>query len=96
MTNVSEASHRHTEWVLLTNALVEIRHHGATIRTGVVEAVMPDSSMVWIAADAAHPRQLFEASEGHEIWVALQQHKGPLTYRMTTKHVFGTPAKPIT
>jgi hypothetical protein len=72
---VNEASHRHTEWALLTNALVEIRHHGTTVRTGVVDAVMSDSSMVWIAAEAAHPRQVFEASEGHEIWVALQGTK---------------------
>lgn len=94
MTKVNEAALRYTEWSLLTNALVEIRHHGATIRTGVVDAVMPDSSMVWIAADAAHPRQLFEASEGHEIWVALQEHKGPLTYRMTARQVFGPHARP--
>jgi hypothetical protein len=96
MTKVNEALHRHTEWALLTNALVEVRHHGATIRAGVVDAVMPDSSMVWVAADATHPRQLFEASEGHEIWVALQQHEGPLTYRMTAKRVFGLHAKPKT
>lgn len=96
MTTVNETPHKHTDWALLTNALVEIRRHGATIRTGIVDAVMQDSSMVWIAADATHPRQLFEASEDHEIWVALQEHKGPLTYRMTAEHVFGTHAKPKT
>lgn len=89
MTRVDRAAYKHTNWALLTNALVEIRHRGTTIRTGVVDAVMSDSSMVWIAADATYPRQLFEASEGHEIWVTLEEHEGPLTYRMTTKHLFG-------
>jgi len=59
-------------WNLLVNVWVEIRRNGRVIRTGFVEDAMPDSSALWIAADANDPRQLFEASEGFEVWVTPQ------------------------
>ena len=56
-------------WNLLINMWVEIRCYGRVIRTGFVDDAMPDSSALWIAADANDPRQMFEASEGLEVWV---------------------------
>lgn len=83
---------RHVEWNQLVNALVEIRLKGRVIRTGYVEHAMPDSSALWIAADSDHPRQIFEACQGHQVWVWPQELPGQLAYRMTTNQVFG--AKP--
>jgi hypothetical protein len=80
---------KHVEWNLLINALVEIRHNGQVIRTGLVEDAMPDSSAVWIAADATHPRRMFEAAQGHQVWVTPQELTGDLNYRMTSTQIFG-------
>ena len=81
---------RHMEWTLLINTLVEIRFNGQVLRTGFVDDAMPDSSALWIAADHRGPRQIFEACEGHEVWVAPRELSGELNYRMTTRNLFGT------
>ncbi|RKO21817.1 hypothetical protein D7Z96_15245 [Pseudarthrobacter phenanthrenivorans] len=80
---------KHVEWSLLINALVDIRHNGQVIRSGFVDDAMPDSSALWIAADAAHPRQMFEAAQGHQVWVTPQELSGDLNYRMTSTLMFG-------
>jgi hypothetical protein len=80
---------KHGDWSLLINALVEIRQNGQVIRTGFVEDVMPDSSVLWLAADAVHPRQMFEAAQGHQVWVTPQELSGDLNYRMTASRIFG-------
>ncbi|WP_142060356.1 hypothetical protein [Pseudarthrobacter sp. B4EP4b] len=85
--------HKHEEWSLLLNTFVEIRLHAKVIRTGFVEDAMTDSSALWIAADGHGPRQMFEAGEGHQVWVKPQELSGALSYRMTTKQIFEkTPA----
>jgi hypothetical protein len=81
---------KHAAWSTLINALVEIRHNGQVIRTGFVEEAMPDSSALWIAADSKNSRQMFEASQGHEVWVTPQQLSGELSYRMTASQIFRT------
>jgi hypothetical protein len=79
---------KHEEWSRLLNTFVEIRLHGKVIRTGFVEDAMPDSSALWITADGHGPRQMFEACEGHQVWVTPQELSGELSYRMTTKQIF--------
>lgn len=79
---------KHVEWSLLLNTFVEIRHNGQVIRTGFVDDAMPDSSALWIAADKDGPRQMFEASQGHQVWVTPQQLSGDFSYRMTTEQLF--------
>jgi hypothetical protein len=93
MTLHQAAARHHTQWSLLTNALVDIRHNGRVIRTGIVEDVTPDSSTLWIAADATHPRQMFEVSQGHQAWVTPQELTGDLSYRMTTGQIFGADSR---
>lgn len=75
--------YRHDTWNTLRGAVVEIRKSGTTIRTGLVEDVMPDSSALWIAAHGLTGRVLIEAAEGHEVWVEPKQLKGTRAYRMT-------------
>ncbi|WP_459791917.1 hypothetical protein [Arthrobacter sp. AD-310] len=91
MTSNRATAHKHVEWSLLINTYVEIHLHGRVIRTGFVEEAMPDSSALWIAADQDGPRQMFEAAQGHQVWVTPQELSGHLNYRMTTKQIFGTP-----
>lgn len=80
---------QYVEWNQLIGALVEIRQGGETIRTGFVDDAMPDSSVLWIAADSTGTRQMFECCQGHEVWVAPQELAGELNYRMTTQQLFG-------
>lgn len=80
------------EWHRLTNAPVEIRRRGEVIRRGTVEDVMPDSSVIWLAADHENPRTLFEASEGFEVWLEARELEGLSAYRMTASVLYGTDA----
>ncbi|KUM36374.1 hypothetical protein [Arthrobacter sp. EpRS71] len=56
------------DWTQLEGSLVEIRQAGALIRTGTVDAVTADSSMIWIGQDGALPRQLFLRADGTKVW----------------------------
>ena len=76
------------EWSKLIDALVEVRHDGRVIRTGIVEDAMPDTSALWVAADANDSRQLFDASQGHQVWVTPRQLLGAFRYRMTADQFF--------
>ena len=84
-------SYENEDWTQLINAPVEIRQHGQTISTGVVDSVMPDSSALWVAAEGIQLRQIFEAALGHEVWVIPQQLSGEAMYRMTSDLLFRRP-----
>ncbi|MHC6231933.1 hypothetical protein ACX5I6_20585 [Arthrobacter sp. MMS24-T111] len=89
MTLNRAAPRKHDKWSLLINTVVEIRLHGQVLRTGFVENAMPDSSALWIAADRNGPRQMFEACQGHQVWVTPQKLCGELSYRMTAQQILG-------
>lgn len=65
------------------------QHNGHVLRAGVEDA-MPDSSALWITADSNGPRQIFEACQGHRVWVTPQELCGDLSYRMTTQQISPT------
>lgn len=44
---------------------------------------MPDSTLLWLAADAAHGRELFSAAENYEVWIEPRLLDGEMAYRMT-------------
>ncbi|MFJ6359231.1 hypothetical protein [Pseudarthrobacter oxydans] len=77
--------YRHHEWARLIGAPVEVRKYGEVVRAGIVDAAMPDSSMIWIASDEQFTRTLFEAAQGFQVWVEPRRLEGTLTYRMTNK-----------
>jgi hypothetical protein len=56
------------DWSHIAGVEVEIRRRGEQVRTGVVDAVMPDSSILWLAAEGNENRTLFEQAEGYEAW----------------------------
>lgn len=81
--------YRHDEWHLLVGAMVEIHKNGHLIRSGRVDNAMPDSSLIWLAADGPETRALFEAAEGFEVWVEPRQLDGTMSFRMTSSALKG-------
>ena len=61
-------SYRCDDWNRLTGAKVEIHKRGQFVRAGIVDAVMPDATVLWLAADHNGNRELFESAEGYEVW----------------------------
>jgi hypothetical protein len=61
-------SYQCNDWNRLTGVKVEIHKRGQLVRVGVVDAVMPDATVLWLAADYNGNRELFESAEGFEVW----------------------------
>lgn len=77
-----------SEWHRLDGVPVEIRQQGTMVRAGTVAATMPDSSMIWLAADGAYERQMFLASDNYEVWLEAGLLDGELRYRMTNDNLY--------
>jgi len=60
-------TYSHNDLNRLVGAEVEIHKSGQLIFSGVVDAVMPDLAMLWLAADGPETRRLFELTEGFEV-----------------------------
>lgn len=63
----------HADWRDLVGSIVEVRHNGITVRVGCVDAVMPDASMLWLAAELSQPRAMYEAAQGFSVWTNRSQ-----------------------
>jgi hypothetical protein len=74
---------RHSKWNELIGARVEIRRNLQVVRSGVIEEAMPDSSCLWLAADAPHQRTLIDAAEGYEVWIEPRELNGKYFHRTT-------------
>ena len=62
-------THRCEDWSHLAGAEVAIHRHGRLLRVGVVDAVMPNDNVLWLASDYNGHRTIFESAEGYEAWV---------------------------
>lgn len=60
-----------TEWRLVQGAIVEVRLGRCLYRVGLVDAVMPDDSGIWLAADGIHSREFIEKARGYSLWTSL-------------------------
>ena len=78
----------HPDWKQLIGAHVEVRRQQRLVRRGVVDDAMPDSSIVWLAADAINSRTMYAAAEGYSVWVEPQQLSGEASYRMTVFQLY--------
>ena len=67
-------------WARLVGAFVEIRQNHRTVRSGIVENVMPDSSLLWLAADATNQRAMFAAADNYEVWVHPRPLQSPIRF----------------
>jgi len=61
--------HIQTDWLPVVGQVVEIRLHGQAVRTGTVDAVTSDNSILWLAAEGAYPRVMLERSAGYNVWI---------------------------
>ncbi|MDR7159910.1 hypothetical protein J2X42_002626 [Arthrobacter sp. BE255] len=61
--------HFQHDWWPAVGHDVEIRHNGRVVRTGHVDAVTADDEILWVQHDGARHRELFEKSEGFEVWM---------------------------
>lgn len=64
--------HLQPDWERLVGQHVEIRQCGRLVRRGVVEAVMPDNSILWLSAEWPWPREMVERSRGQEVFARYE------------------------
>ena len=60
--------HLQPDWHRALGQYVEIRLHGKVLRSGIVEDVMPDGSILWISIEGAHGRKMIERAEGKQVF----------------------------
>ena len=60
-------------WQRTLGQRVEIWRGGKLVRMGTVEAVMPDSSILWISAEGNSSRQMIFCHDGYQVFT----HFGP-------------------
>ena len=60
--------HLQPDWQRALGQLVEIWRNGTYIRKGIVDAVMPDNSLLWISADGISSRQIIAHSDGYQVF----------------------------
>jgi hypothetical protein len=67
--SVTRKLHLQHDWLPVVGETVEIRRGGGTVRTGVVDAVTTDGRVLWISADGAERRAMFERANGLTVWI---------------------------
>ncbi|GAB2732428.1 hypothetical protein GCM10027090_00340 [Sinomonas soli] len=63
---MKETEHKHagkTNWTPEVGQVVEVRRRGTVRRSGSVDAVMPDGSGFWLAADGLNTRAFVFSQE---------------------------------
>lgn len=64
--------HKQYDWIPVVGEAVQIRNNGEVVRDGVADAVTKDGSILWLAADGAHNRQMIIKDEGNEVWMTYK------------------------
>ena len=60
--------HLQPDWQRALGQHVEIWRDGRFFRSGKVDAVMPDSSLLWLAAEGAVARQIISQDDGYLVF----------------------------
>ena len=63
------AFHLQHSWLPLVGQRVIIKYGAAEVRRGAVDAVTEDDQVLWVSADGAEDRRLFERAEGFRVWI---------------------------
>ena len=58
-----------SEWFPVIGEIVEIRLNDTTVRRGMVDGVTSDDQILWMAADGAELRMMFERSQDYSVWI---------------------------
>ena len=61
--------HLQSHWFPVVGELVEIRLNDTTVRRGRVDGVTSDDQILWMAADGAELRAMFERSQDYSVWI---------------------------
>jgi hypothetical protein len=70
--------HLQPDWQRTLGQFVEIRRYGKTVRTGTVEAVMPDNSILWISAAGPYSREMVERAEDCQVYTRYPWDAPPI------------------
>jgi hypothetical protein len=70
--------HLQPDWQRALGQYVEVRRRGEIVRTGTVEDVMPDNSILWISAAGPFPREMLERAEGYEVYARYPWDPAPI------------------
>lgn len=57
----------HADWKDLAGRRVQVQQGGRTIRTGYVKDVADSANVLWLEADGAEPRALYEKAQGYTV-----------------------------
>ena len=60
--------HLQPDWHRALGQHVEVWKDGRYIRKGIIEAVMPDESILWISADAVTSREMLLRCDGYQVF----------------------------
>jgi hypothetical protein len=74
---VKDNLHLQCDWHPVVGELVEIRRDNQVVRTGAVEAVTSDDGILWIAAEGAERRTLYERAQGYSVWIKYKWENAP-------------------
>lgn len=69
--------HLQPDWHRTLGQFVEIRLCGQVLRTGIVETVMPDQSILWISAEGVHSREMVERADGKQVFARYPWDTAP-------------------
>jgi hypothetical protein len=69
--------HLQPDWQRALGQRVEIWKDGRFVRSGTVEVVMPDSTLLWLSAEGALPRQIMSREEGYSVFAHFSPHYEP-------------------
>jgi hypothetical protein len=68
--------HLQHDWTALRGEVIEVRKHAATVRTGRVDGVTHDGTILWIESHGAEPRAMYERCEGFTAWIDYKWESG--------------------
>lgn len=70
--------HLQQDWKRALGQYVEVRRGGDIVRTGTVDDVMSDNSILWVSAAGPFHRQMYERTEGFEVYARYPWDPPPL------------------
>ncbi len=61
--------HIEHDWRVVLGQVVQVRKSADVVRTGRVDAVTREGTILWLAADGVHQRVTVQRADGFEVWI---------------------------
>lgn len=55
------------DWKRRTGTWVEVHHNGTFVRAGILDEIMADGGIFWLASNGVERRALFDTDSGYRI-----------------------------